>query len=99
MIDVCKRQLHLRMKHAGTADDLVTFGVSVYGNIKLKAYEVIQKNLVTCELRLRYEFYLVSYVNGYYPFEKFAWGEFASSDDGFKNLESAFKSLIQLKVK
>ncbi|KAG1167051.1 hypothetical protein G6F36_012701 [Rhizopus arrhizus] len=82
MLDVCIRQLHLRMKHAGTADDLVTFGVLVY---------------VTCELRLRYEFYLVSYVNGYYPFEKFAWGEFASSDDGFKNLESTFKSLIQLK--
>lgn len=41
MIGVCKRQLHLRMKHAGTVDDLVTFGVLVYGNVKLKACEVI----------------------------------------------------------
>lgn len=37
MIGVCKRQLHLIMKHTGTTDNLVTFGVLIHGNVKLKA--------------------------------------------------------------
>ncbi|CAO3658913.1 hypothetical protein G6F70_000774 [Rhizopus microsporus] len=35
-IGVCKRQLHLIMKHTGTTDNFVTFGVLIHGNVKLK---------------------------------------------------------------
>jgi hypothetical protein len=41
MIGVCKRQLRLIMKHTGATDNLITFGVLIHGNVKLKACEVI----------------------------------------------------------
>ncbi|CEG75928.1 hypothetical protein RMATCC62417_10900 [Rhizopus microsporus] len=46
---------------------------------------------------LQYEFFVVSYVDVYYPFEKLAWGEFASSADSFKTLERTFQSFLRLK--
>ena len=59
-IGVCKRQLHLIMKHTGTTDNFVTFGVLIHGNVKLKVCEAIYKNIITFELWLRYEFFVVS---------------------------------------
>ncbi|CAO3664067.1 unnamed protein product [Rhizopus stolonifer] len=42
--------------------------------------------------------YVLLYVDGFYPFRKFAWGEFANANDNLMALEKTFEVLLKLKV-
>lgn len=93
VLETAKCQLNLRLKTISVAHKHVIFGALIYGKCCF-----IITCMCVCRLGFSFEFYVVRFMDKFYPYEKISWGQLPRLNCLNPVLENTLCSILTLKV-